>query len=289
MGGETNAARDVTVVDAHTHVFPPAQIAAREALAGEDRTFGELYANPAAKMAAADGLRAALERGGIASAVIAGFAFAGERAIAEQNEYLLGEAHDDAGRRLIPLATVNLALPGWERTATAALQDGARGFGELRPHNQGWDPLGRDARRLCAIAGEAGVPLLWHVSEPLGHAYPGKAGGIGAIELARLAGEFPATKMIAAHLGGGLAFFLHMPEIRVQLSLVYFDTAAWPLLYDDTSVSRLVEIAGAGRVLFGSDYPLLSPRRQLERLLPLLPPGSAEAVCGRNAENLFRG
>ena len=44
---------------------------------------------------------------------------------------------------------------------------------------------------------------------------------------------------------------------------------------------------GAERVLFGSDYPLLSPRRQIQRLAAQLPGPVLEAVCGGNARRLF--
>src|SRR5690606_33950927 len=99
----------------------------------------------------------------------------------------------------------------------------------------------------------------------------------------------PETRMVAAHLGAGLGFYLQMPELRAALRNVWFDTAAVSLLYDVRSVTRLAEIAGAERVLFGSDYPLLSPRRQLSRIRALLPDGLAQAVCGDNAETLFFG
>jgi predicted TIM-barrel fold metal-dependent hydrolase len=93
--------------------------------------------------------------------------------------------------------------------------------------------------------------------------------------------------MIAAHLGGGLSFYLQMPEIREALRSIYFDTAAAALLYDAKSIPRLVDLAGPERVLFASDYPLQSPRRQLERLLAALPSEHAAAICGQNAETLF--
>jgi predicted TIM-barrel fold metal-dependent hydrolase len=184
--------------------------------------------------------------------------------------------------------TINPAVAGWEREVRRAVDAGALGLGELRPHSQGWDPLGEDARRFYAAAEEARAVLLWHVSEPAGHAYPGKGGGIGPGELARVAETFPGLRMIGAHMGGGLAWFLQMPELRVALANVYFDTAAFPLLYDDKSVARLVDLAGPERVIFGSDYPLLSPRRQLERIAPLLPPDAVRAVCGDTAGSLFR-
>lgn len=273
-------------IDAHTHLFAPAQIAGRAALAEKDRTFARMYADPGAKMAAAPGLLSALDRAGIDAAVAAGFAFASEPDIEEQNRYLLAAASEGGGR-ILPLATLNLALPGWRSAAEGALEQGARGFGELRPHNQGWDPLGPAAHDLCELAASRRVPLLWHVSEPVGHEYPGKHGGIDPEELWRLTLSHPATVMIAAHFGGGLPFYLQMPEVRTALSMTYFDTAAASLLYDDASIVRLVDLAGPARVLFGSDYPLLSPLRQLQRITALLPGDIAQAVCGGNADTLF--
>lgn len=272
------------LIDAHTHLFAPAQRDAREAIAGRDATFAEMYGDAAAEMATSEELRAELEAAGLDGAAVAGFAFGCGRDIAEQNEYLLA-----AGKvpGLVPLATVNPATEGWLHAAERNLAGGARGFGELRPGSQGWDPLGPEGRRLGALAAETGAVLLWHVSEPVGHSYPGKHGGIGARELYELAVAFPGARMIAAHLGGGLSFFLQMPEVREALHNVWFDTAAYGLLYDDGSVARLVDLSGPGRVLFGSDYPLLSPRRQLQRIKALLPGDVAQAVCGGNAKFLF--
>jgi len=272
--------------DAHTHLFAPGQVLGREQIAAGDGTFSEMYGDPAAKMAVARELLAALDEAECEHALVAGFAFSHEPDLIEQNQYVM-EAARVSGGRLIGLGTLNPALPGWERVAQHAIDLGARGFGELRPHNQGWDPLGPDGRRLCALAKDAGLVLLWHCSEPVGHAYPGKAGGISAVELIRVAEEFPGLRMIGAHLGAGASFYLQMPEVKAAIDFVYFDTAASALLYDDASVARLVDLAGPERVLFGSDYPLLSPRRQIQRLAAQLPVPVLEAVYGGNARRLF--
>jgi predicted TIM-barrel fold metal-dependent hydrolase len=237
-------------------------------------------------MASAGELLAAMDEAGLEQAVVAGFAFTAAADLDEQNECIRAAAAEGRGR-LIALATVNPSLPGWEAMARAAIDGGARGFGELRPGNQGWDPLGAEGIALCGMAEDAGLALLWHVSEPVGHAYPGKKGGISPAELIDVAMAFPELKMVGAHLGGGASFYLGMPEVRAAIGNLYFDTAAVTLLYDDESVSRLVALAGADRVMFGSDYPLLSPRRQLQRIKALLPGDSAQAVCGGNAEILF--
>ncbi|MGH2610887.1 MAG: amidohydrolase family protein, partial [Tepidiformaceae bacterium] len=202
----------MALIDGHTHIFAPGQIARRAELCARDATFAEMYADPGAKMADAPALLAALDDAGIDAAVVAGFAFSAERDVAEQNEYILAAAAESQGR-LLPLATVNLALPRPIRAADRMLVHGALGFGEMRPHNQGWKPSGPAARRFHALASETGAVLLWHVTEPVGHLYPGKGGGISAVEIARIAEAFPALRMVAAHMGGGLAFFLQMPEL----------------------------------------------------------------------------
>lgn len=275
-------------IDAHTHLFPPAHAERRADLAAADPTFAEMYADPRAKLADFPALRAAMARAGIDRAVAAGFAFHDPRRLAEQAEYLLAAA-SEAPTTIAPLPCLNLAAPGWEADARRWLARGARGFGELRPHNQGWDPLGPEAVRLAHLAADAGAVLLWHVSEPVGHSYPGKRGGISPAELCELATRVPAAPMVAAHLGGGLPFYLQMPEVRRAIGNVYFDTAAVSLLYDEGSVARLVALAGPARVLFGSDFPLLAPRRQLERVIAELPPDAVGAVCGGNAASLFFG
>lgn len=273
------------VIDAHTHLFAPAQRDQRAALCQRDATFAELYAAPAARLASGPDLFSEMAAAGLEGAVAAGFAFAAEQDLRDQAGHLLAVARQSPA--VIPLPGVNPALGGWRAYAEEMLAGGARGFGELRPHNQGWDPLGPASHELCDLAAGHGAVLLWHVSEPVGHAYPGKHGGISPVELCLLAQAHPATRMVAAHLGGGLSFFVQMPEIRRALASVWFDTAAASLLYDDGSIARLVDLVGVERVLFGSDYPLLSPGRQLERIRALLASNLAEAVCGGTAANLF--
>ncbi|MDZ7729726.1 MAG: hypothetical protein U5Q44_16845 [Dehalococcoidia bacterium] len=142
------------LIDAHTHAFAPAQLAARDDLCARDATFAQMYGDPKARMVDCSSIAATMERAGFDAAVVAGFAFSAQRDIDEQNAHLLEGSAEHPGV-VIPVATVNPALPGWERAAAKAIEDGARGLGELRPHNQGWDPSGPEgspAGGLCAGA-----------------------------------------------------------------------------------------------------------------------------------------
>jgi uncharacterized protein len=44
---------------------------------------------------------------------------------------------------------------------------------------------------------------------------------------------------------------------------VWYDTAASPLLYDARVFRQVVDLIGADRILFGSDYPLLLYPRKI--------------------------
>lgn len=274
------------LVDGHTHAFAPGQRRKRLELVDRDPTFAEMYRNPLARMATVDEVISTMDRALIDASVIAGFPFQRQIDLDELNEHLL-EAYGRNSGKVAVLGSVNPALDGWQACAARLLEAGVAGFGELRPHNQGWDPSGASAHELYGMARDAGAVLLWHCSERVGHTYPGKGGGIHAEELCAVAAAFPGLRMVAAHMGAGLPFFLQMPEVREVLRDVSFDTAAVSLLYDDQSVARIVSLAGPERVLFASDYPLLPPRRQLERVLAVLPEDAIQSVCGGNASKLY--
>ena len=76
-----------------------------------------------------------------------------------------------------------------------------------------------------------------------------------------------------------------MPEVAVALSNVYFDTAATSLLYDFSIFNYVVDILGADKILFGTDYPLLNQGKQMRRVQSLyLPNETKKLILGGNAE-----
>ena len=94
---------------------------------------------------------------------------------------------------------------------------------------------------------------------------------------------------MCAHWGGGLPFYSLMPEVGASLGNVYFDTAASPLLYEARIFEAAAALIGAGRILLGSDYALLRPRRLLAQVREsALPAGDRDAILGGNAAKLLR-
>lgn len=254
--------RLMRIIDAHSHILPGEIIAQREAYRARDAWFGRLYADPRQRLANAEDLIAALDEAGVSQAVAFGFAFRDDGLCRLCNDYTLAAARRHPAR-LISLAVVNPARPQAVGEARRCLEAGARGVGELLPDGQGF-ALDDGLDELMALLRAWDAPLLLHVNEPLGHDYAGK-GAQGPAQAHALAQRYPHNDIILAHWGGGLPFYELMPEVRQALARVYYDTAASLYLYED-AIFRHVAAWAAPKILFGSDYPLLAPRRCLRRI-----------------------
>jgi len=252
------------IVDFHTHIFPPEVIARRERLLAEDSFFEELYGHPRARMATAEDLLASMESDGVDLSVTFPFGWRDQGLTAECNSYIIQAMGDHPGRIVglagaQPLAGAR-AVAEVERCARA----GMPGIGELMPHGQGYRLS--DTRLLAPLmeATQAlGLFVLTHTSEPVGHAYPGK-GDVPPAELHAFVAAFPALRIVAAHWGGGYPFYELMPEVRAAATNVWYDSAASIYLYRPQIFAEVARIAGAGRILWGSDFPLLGQRRMLD-------------------------
>ena len=276
------------IVDFHTHIFPPWLRERRDIYVQRDRTFGELYANPKAAMADDDDLIGVMDEDGVDVSVVMGMGWTDIGLARDANDYLIecARKHPD---RLAAFAGVN---PAWGADAAdeaaRCAEAGARGIGELHPDTQGYD-LG-DAGVMAPLMEAArahGLIVTTHSSEPVGHLYAGK-GNVRPETLWRLALNFPDATMVMAHWGGGLPFYALMPEVRESLRNVYFDTAASPFLYTRDVFAACAALVGAERILLGSDYGLLRPRRLIKQARESgLGAGELAAVLGGNAARLL--
>ncbi len=153
--------------------------------------------------------------------------------------------------------------PAAGRDATLEIVRSARargfcGLGELSPHSQGYDVGDPIFQEVMELAGELRLPVTLHVTDHESGHYPGRA-ETPLRDFLWLANTYPHTNFILAHWGGLLP--LHEEEAE-KLFNVFYDTAASPLLYDETIWKRFLEVVPVERLLFGSDYPLnLYPKK----------------------------
>jgi uncharacterized protein len=255
----------VRVVDSHVHLYPPdinqaAQVWAAQAgehvwsaLCTRRRRDGRpVQAFPELKE-----LLATMDDAGVDHAVLQGWYWQTPAACVLQNRFYAAcvQAHPD---RLAACVTVQpIAAAGALAELRWAHEQGFVGVGELSPHSIG---LAVDDGRwvdLLALAGELGLPVNLHVTDPASRPYPGRVDTPLEDFLCWARGH-PQTQFVLAHGGGGIA--RRHPEAR-DLTNVYFDTAAFPLLYPVEEWGAWVEDLGVDRLLWGSDWPLdLYPR-----------------------------
>jgi predicted TIM-barrel fold metal-dependent hydrolase len=273
------------IVDFHAHIFPPEVRDNREAYLKRDPTFRQLYTNPKAWLATAEELLRSVD-----VSVAVNFAWQDTTLCRLTNDYVL-EASARSGGRLVPFCMFPPCCDE-ETEAESEIERcvgrGARGLGELRPENQGYDLDGsREAALLAGVAQAHRLPLLFHVSEPVGHVYPGK-GGLALESFYRFIERWPGVQVVAAHWGGGLPFYALMPTVKKVLGNTYFDTAAGGLLYRSVVYRHAVEMVGAGQILFGSDFPFLSQKRGLREVERApLDEEARRQILGENARRLL--
>ena len=268
------------IIDFHTHIFPPEVRTRRKSYLERDAAFGEMYTSAKAKVATAEDLAASMEESGVQISVALGFAWREHELIVRHNDYLLETMIRGEGR-IIPFCTVNMADDRAGEEIERVAVAGARGLGELRPETQGWDLNGPSGERLAELALKHNLVLLFHVTEPAGHPYPGKF-GLSLSSFTRFAAKHKRLRLVGAHFGGGLPLLLES-DARETVAGVAIDTAARSYLYTPEEY-RLATLRMPGRVLFGSDYPLIPQKKDIQAIRAYTPdPGVCEAVLGGNA------
>jgi hypothetical protein len=229
-----------------------------------------------------------MDEAGIDVSVVLNISWVTQGLCARTNEYIL-EAVSRYPHRLIGFCTIQPnsgeeAIVELERCA----RGGAKGIGELRPDIQGVDL--KDMEELepfAEIASKYNLILLTHASEPVGHQYPGK-GNVTPNILYQFISNFPKLVIVCAHWGGGLLFYALMPEVASALTNTFFDTAASPFLYRPTIFKYATEIVGADKILFGSDYPLMSYGRITTDIKSAgLPQEVEKMILGGNAQRIL--
>lgn len=276
------------IIDFHTHIFPPQIKEDRDRYIELDPCFALLYSGPKARIVTAEELIASMDEAEISVSVVANIGWTTHELCVETNDYILESVARYPGR-LIGFGSVQPHSPEQAAAEIERLaREGIKGIGEMRPDIQLLDlsdelmmaPFVEALRRYNLI-------LLTHASEPVGHNYPGK--GIVTPEvLYPFIKNFPDLVIVCAHWGGGLPFYSLMPEVKKAMSNVYFDTAASPLLYSPQVYHQVIELVGAERILFGSDYPVLEQGRLLKEIKGLgLPAEIENLILSANAQRLL--
>jgi hypothetical protein len=168
---------------------------------------------------------------------------------------------------LIPFASIDpwRGLAGAREARRLVTEFGVRGF-KFHPSIQGFAPNDRMAYPLYEVIEELGAIALFHTGQTgIGAGVPG-GGGVrlrysNPMLVDDVAVDFPQLRIILAHPSfpwqdEALAVANHKP-------FVYIDLSGWSPKYFPPQLVRYANTLLADRVLFGTDYPFITPQRWL--------------------------
>ena len=187
----------------------------------------------------------------------------GRRSAPNEEIAAAAAANDDV---LIPFASVDPHRPNAVEEVERLVGDhGVRGF-KFHPNIQSFFPNDRAVYPMYEAIEAAGVPALFHSGHSgIGTGLPG-GGGIrlkysNPMCVDDVAVDFPGLKIVLAHP----SFPWQDEAISVALhkQQVYIDLSGWSPKYFPPQLVRYANTQLRDRVLFGSDFPMITPDRWL--------------------------
>jgi len=270
----------MNIIDSHVHLYPPEINRAPAAWA---EAHGERHWSLLCTRTRKDGrpvqtfpdlatLLRAMDAASVSRAILQGWYWETPESCALHNAFYAEciRLHPD---RLSACAALH------PRAGAARVRDDIRraadtgfvGLGELSPHSQHINANDPALHAAFALAGELNLAVNLHVTESAGEAgaknYPGKITTPPA-DFVAWAQAHPRTRFVLAHWGARL------PVFTPAAKNIFYDTAATPLIYGANSPAlwrEMTAAAGADRILFGTDYPLvLYPKTEIEPTMTTL-------------------
>ncbi len=202
------------------------------------------------------------------------------KAAADNPDVMIGFASIDPAR----------GQAGVRQARRLVTEFGIRGF-KFHPNVQAFYPNDRIAYPLYAAIEELGVPALFHTGQTGIGAGASGGGGIrlkysNPMLVDDVAADFPGLTIVLAHPSfpwqdEALAVASHKP-------LVYIDLSGWSPKYFPPQLIRYANTLLQDKVLFGSDYPLITPDRWLAdfEALPIKPAVRPKILKGNAARLL---
>ncbi|MEX0322582.1 MAG: amidohydrolase family protein [Puniceicoccaceae bacterium] len=286
------------IKDCHVHCYPDEVVRdpVTWAQSRNEQHWENLVTTGPQGWAGPEDLLRAMDRDGIEQVLLQAWYWENPESCNMQNEWHADWISRYPGR-FIACAAIHPEMQHPVAELEAAKSWGACAVGECLPCLQteaGW--AHESWQGILNWTTDAGWPVAMHVTEPVGHDYPGRV-ETPLMELVELFENHPGQKWLCAHWGGGLPFYSLNKRVHKAIGNVWFDSAAGPLLYDSRIWKTACDAVGPERILFGSDFPLLLyPRvsrepgwsRIIQELMGSgLGNDAIEQICSRNWDQLF--
>ncbi|MGH6783200.1 MAG: amidohydrolase family protein, partial [Sphingomicrobium sp.] len=186
----------------------------------------------------------------------------------------LAHQHSDVA---IPFASINphRGADGVRMARRLIAEYKVKGF-KFHPSTQEFFPNDRLAYPLYEAIAEAGLPALFHTGQTGAGAGMRGGGGIrlkysNPLYLDDVAADFPDMPIILAH--PSFPWQEEALSVATVKPQVYIDLSGWSPKYFPPILVQYANTLLKDKILFGSDYPVLSPEKWVEEFekLPIKP------------------
>jgi predicted TIM-barrel fold metal-dependent hydrolase len=192
---------------------------------------------------------------------------------------------------LIPFGSVDPLADGATDEARRLVEGhGVRGF-KFHPSLQGFDPSEERFYPLYETIDSLGVPALFHTGQTgIGAGLPGGRGIKLRLSdpmlLDDVAADFPSLKIVLAH--PSVPWQDSAISMATHKANVWIDLSGWSPKYFPPQLVRAAGSFLRDKVLFGTDYPLLTPDRWLRDFETLeIKPEVVPKILKENAARLL--
>ena len=195
----------------------------------------------------------------------------------ESINHFIMEARARYPERIVPFAAIHPDMEDMQATVDDIVAQGFRGI-KIHPDIQQFQVDGpRAAPMVEAIAGR--LPLLIHCGDF-------RYDCDGPRRILNLCERFPKQPIICAHFGGW-SEWNSARELLPGHGLM-IDTSSTLYRYPPEEAAESVRRFGAENVLFGTDYPMWTPKEELRRFMRVpLTDREREDILWNNAARLF--
>ena len=260
------------IIDAHAHIYPE-KIAAKAT-----DTIGIFYDIKMEMPAGtADRLIEDGERAGISRYVVHSVATTAHQ-VRSINEFIKREC--EAHPEFIGFITLHQDLTEEEvfKEVEWALANNMHGI-KLHPDFQKFNIDDEIAEKFYRAA-DGKLPILFHVGDDrYDYSKPQR--------LVKMAKKYPGVTFIAAHFGGYRCW--ENAPLYAGLDNVYFDTCSSLPFISVDEAKELIELLGADRFFFATDFPMWDAKTELERFNKIpLTDEEREKIFSGNIKKLLK-
>ncbi len=260
------------IINAHAHIYP-VKIAEKATNA-----IGEFYGiNMDISAGTADDLIQDGKSAGISSFLVHSVATTAHQ-VGSINRFIKSEI--DTHSQFIGFITLHPDMTEQEisNEINWAVQNGFKGI-KLHPDFQKFYIDNERVEKLyCAASGK--LPILMHMGDD-------RYDFSRPVRLVKMAKKYPDVTFIAAHFGG----YRCWNEVSVYRGLknVYFDTSSSLSFISPKRAKEIIDMLGAEKFFFGTDFPMWSATKELDRFLQIpLSEKERRMILAENVKKLLK-